>query len=301
MDSMLGPMGYPGTAPGTKFDLGGQEDAVPALFTSTQLVAVVVLPWLVFTGTCYLFAMSYYGAPSAVIGFVVLISVICLVQCGRGLRDRIPWRLCMSALCLVATVLAVCVGISTYVEYFSEYWYTSQSHAFANILPSESAAGYRDAGRIVFAQRSRVDVSKALGFKDGKVYCVAPVMGGTDEGMKVQFWAVGTNCCGPRGHPFHCFDAWDPKARAGLVLPRGQGKHFAQAIKEATAAYGLDSAADPVLLRWVVNPDKVQINFWRLGNGILIGSSVVHLLLSTGLACLLNSAFKGYNDYAGRS
>lgn len=52
-------------------------------------------------------------------------------------------------------------------NFYSIYWLYHDSHAYANVLPSEPAAGYLDAGKIVFAEEAHVDAGRGMGFKDG--------------------------------------------------------------------------------------------------------------------------------------
>jgi len=47
---------------------------------------------------------------------------------------------------LVALVAATVVGVFAYGEFLGKYWNARGSHSFANVLPSEDAAGYADAG-----------------------------------------------------------------------------------------------------------------------------------------------------------
>ena len=46
----------------------------------------------------------------------------------------------------------------------------------SNVLPSELAAAHQDAGVIQFASSATVDISKSAGFKDNRLYCVAPIL-----------------------------------------------------------------------------------------------------------------------------
>merc|ERR1719453_143098 len=85
-----------------------------------------------------------------------------------------------------------------------------------NLMPTNLAEAHADAGKIVFTDATRVDTTRAAGYKDGSMYCVAPIEDDVPIG-KVQYWAAGTDCCLGRAD-FNCDDAWDPKARSGVVI-----------------------------------------------------------------------------------
>ena len=54
-------------------------------------------------------------------------------------------------------------------NFYSIYWLYHDSHAYANVLPSEPAAGYLDAGKLVFAEEAHIDARRGMGFKDRDV------------------------------------------------------------------------------------------------------------------------------------
>jgi len=197
--------------------------------------------------------------------------VVCAVQSKRGLDVRRRRMLFyVSAQCMAAVCISTLTGLITYHAFLESYWSYADSHAYANILPSEAAAGYADAGKVVFADEARIDGLRALGFKDGRTYCVAPVRGDSEE--PVQFWAAGVDCCGGRGG-FTCDDAWDPRARSGLVLiNHDRHLQYTLAVRQAKAAFGLASAEEPIFVRWVVDPERVQLNLWRVGFGVLLSA-----------------------------
>eukprot|EP00913_Durusdinium_trenchii_P009980 g9366.t1 len=91
------------------------------------------------------------------------------------------------------------------------------------------------------------------------------------------------DCCS-RG-TFECDDAWDQKAHAGLVLQARD--QYRLAVRQAAAAYGLASAKEPIFVQWVVDPEKVELNYWMLGNGILVGSCLISLVISGVLNVIL--------------
>eukprot|EP00440_Ansanella_granifera_P075076 gb/GFBE01081476.1/.p1 GENE.gb/GFBE01081476.1/~~gb/GFBE01081476.1/.p1 ORF type:complete len:295 (+),score=50.75 gb/GFBE01081476.1/:1-885(+) len=282
---------------------GGQKEPIlkkqTALPSNFELASLVVIPWGLCVTICYLFATAYHRSPLMVWTIVVAAFAVCAAQV-RPEQHR------QDSQSHSATVMSCLAGISgssafgfvAYAAFYSKYWASHDSHAYANVLPSEAAAGYADAGKLIFAEEARIDVSRAMGYKDGTVYCVAPILDDSDAG-KIQFWAVGQDCCGPRGS-FSCDDAWDQKAHAGMVLPqRSRQPQYALAVKQAEAAYGVKSASEPVFVSWVVDPERVELNYWRLGNGVLVGVCIVFLVLMGTVAITLTSNFKQYSERIG--
>lgn len=270
---------------------------------SPEAIRLAFLPWLLFVVVSWLFVGgAYHGAPRVVSVLLVGAAAACAE---RGWRRRSRGdiaeasqrqRLHLSVLCLLALGLATTVGVLAYDGWLAYYWSCGHSRAYANVLPSEAAAGYADAGQLIFADEARVDASRGLGYKDGAVFCVAPIR---DEawGMgPVQFWAVGMNCCDARGG-FLCDDAWDPKARAGVVVSQGEAlgrdwrPEYLFAIEQAEAAFELVSSPEAVLVRWVADPERLLVNLWRAGTGILVVGGAVHLLFSIAVAALVTSVF----------
>eukprot|EP00438_Fugacium_kawagutii_P025670 Skav205815 [mRNA] locus=scaffold307:430550:432604:+ [translate_table: standard] len=123
---------------------------------------------------------------------------------------------------------------------------------------------------------SVLPISCMSGVVDGSTYCVAPIVDAATS--SVQFFAAGIDCCS-RGK-FECDDAWDEKAHAGLVLRHAWHPQYALAVKQAAAAFGLTTAKNPLFVQWVVDPEKVEMNYWMLGNGILVGSCLISLVIS---------------------
>ena len=75
-----------------------------------------------------------------------------------------------------------------------------------------------DAGIIMFANGSKLELQKSMGFKNQNIYCVAPiVMGGNTTMGTYDFWAVGKDCCSGSTADFHCTGFNEPNSQ-------GQGR-----------------------------------------------------------------------------
>merc|ERR550537_821201 len=154
------------------------------------------------------------------------------------------------------------------------YYAYDENRSYSNVLPTEPAEAHADAGKIKFSHTARVDTTRAMGYKAGSVYCVAPILDDTQLD-RVEYWAAGIDCCPSRGD-FNCDDAWNPKAKSGVVILDSNAliptKHdfYMKAAKEAEAAYQLSSAEEPLFVRWVADPQGIQDDYWRAGVGFLV-------------------------------
>lgn len=279
-----------------------QHRRPPKRNTSGQLerVALLSLPSVIFAFLCLLFATVYHWAP-ALVWFVVLVLVATgISQWRKATSGRSePLRFYLALESLIAVLCAVLAGLLVYRAYLMQYWTWADSHVYANILPSEPAGGYLDAGKIVFADDSVVSRNESVGFKDGgMVYCVAPVLDDPvaveQEGQPVHFWAVGKDCCAARGG-FACDDVWDWRARSGLVL---HGRHlprqYMEAVQQAQAAFGLAKQDGPVLfMRWLRDPEVMELDYWRAGSGLLLVAILAQALASLVASWFIRKAMTG--------
>lgn len=261
-----------------------------------ERIVSIFLPWATFL-LCLLFTANVYHRAPKTVWVLLTFMIVCTVPfCRRSVRKEKPVVFCIALLCLTLEIFGMISGYVTYDTVLKRYRFFDDAWFYTNVLPSDNALGYVDAGKIVFADEAKLDFGHTIGFKDKTVYCVTPVLDDTGLAGKVQFWAAGTDCCGPRSG-FVCDDAWDPKARAGLVMNEEthstfQGsirENYMDAIRQAEVAYGLSSADEPVLVRWVVDPNKVQENLWSMGFGMLFVASAFALLVACGGAGFIQS------------
>lgn len=273
-------------------------DKVPQLPVA-HLLCIGVMSWVVFSIVCVLFGTLYHGHATFVWAFV---GIGCLISLAKMIRER-PFSL-SGLFCFLALVAATWVGSATYRFVLGQYWDSSELEIRTNVLPSEDAVAYMNAGEIVFADEARLDWSRALGYKHHEVYCVVPVTDDTLE--KVQFWAAGLNCCSARG-TFTCDDAWNPKAKSGIVLRNVSHAYpplhveFAEAVKQAEAAFDIASAEDPIFVRWVADPEQVSTNLGRTGFGILAVASALWLVGGWLVVVVMYELRKGLVEGRDRS
>lgn len=253
---------------------------------------MTLVPLLIFVGLLLFYVYMYHSffhiAWLLSLAFILnsIVSIFSDLFTVKGGQ----WYVFFGVLCLLATVAATLVGLYIYFEYTFQFYKIGGLRTYSNVLPAEPAASHADAGKIFFSPDSKVDITRAVGFKaQGGVYCVAPILDDTQI-ARVNYWAVGRDCCNSRAS-FNCDEAWNPDAHAGAVVmdsgaPQvsfNQMDFYWKAVKEATALYDLASADPPVYVRWVLDPSAMQTAFWNSGYWEciywIIGYSCVSLFL----------------------
>lgn len=260
---------------GTKFVPRKQAGSL----TLKEGVVLVAVPLIVFVFGCG-FLLLVMGLPAIALIFTVLVVLaVAHLTYSQWASGREPK---LGLFVMLAIFECYCTTMPVHAFYFSPYWKYVQSHTYTNVIPSEPAAGFADAGRLTFIDGAHIDSSRVLGYNDGATYCVAPIM---DENLTavVQFWAVGMNCCARRAN-FFCDDAWDEWARSGVVIHHSGDANlhekYYSAIGQATSAFEMITVPDPMLVRWVVDPDEVEGDLWGDGLGILVIAGVLHLVIN---------------------
>merc|ERR1719174_521024 len=261
---------------------------------SLRFAFLLFLPWLMFVLIGMLFTYGYHHIPGVVWSTVCLLSCFALIFLFTppGPSEQGRSGVVLGFLCGTAIVLGTLAGLHNYGTHMEQYWLYEEAREYHNVLPSEPAAAHADAGKITFAEAARIDTTKAVGYKAASTYCVAPILDPSSSN-RVEFWAVGLDCCAPRGE-FNCDDATKEgteAAHGGLVVFDTGSIHrhyeyFSKAVKESEAANDLVSSAEPIFVRWVKDPESVQASFFGAGNWAVIGYCVLHGAANAGLAWL---------------
>eukprot|EP00971_Amphidinium_carterae_P319764 6355726-Amphidinium_carterae.1 len=134
-------------------------------------------------------------------------------------QPRTPktWSSFIAVSCLVGWALGLAVGDFIYGVHTRRGYEMQTLNTYPNVDPSEkSGQEVMDAGRIIFQVGTRLDLKRSMGFKNGQVYCVAPIVTPGKEPFSYDFWAVGTDCCSGLVSDFHCGEDSNPKASAGV-------------------------------------------------------------------------------------
>lgn len=250
------------------------------------MVLTVLLPWGMFC--CLFAALSFslhYDQPWVCSGVVVLAALFVLAALwfagierakrGAGGEREPSWMLFLFLSLLQAWLLSVILGDANYYANTKPYFDQQQLNIYYDVYP-DRARGQQimDAGSIVFANGSYVDVKKSMGFKNQQLFCVAPIVHGTGALPTYDFWAVGTDCCSGSAADFHCPYFNDPNARGGLRIMRdGERPYFRLAVQQAEATYNIQ-ATHPLFFSWVPDAQAAVDEWFEEGRrGYMIGIS----------------------------
>mmetsp|Transcript_54916 Transcript_54916/g.130912 ORF Transcript_54916/g.130912 Transcript_54916/m.130912 type:complete len:326 (+) Transcript_54916:165-1142(+) len=264
--------------------------------TPAWFAALAFIPFLVFLFVNLAFLYVYHSAAPLVWLLIItgllasLASLLLGATQNFGTSSRLV--LFLSAGCFLAILTGTLIGYEVYRHYLTHYWFTHEADSYSDVLSTEPAAAYASAGKLLFDVDARIDLARTVGYRNGSTYCAAPIsdtMHLQEEAVSAElgFWAVGIDCCGARGE-FACDDALNPRARGGVVINDESSvtttarEHFMRALHQAEAVYQIHAAAQPVFVRWVVDPDTVELNVFRSGAGYIFAASAAYLLL-----CLL--------------
>lgn len=275
------------------------------------LLQNLLVPWLFFSGLYAVMCFSIRYKKPWVAFVVALVGFGLVVVCGyaamkamrskksaarTGQQNEPSWLVFLFLTMAIAWVLATVLGDLNF-EFNMRPWYDIRDlNSHFAVDPSQTT-GQRmiDTGRIFFTEDSKIDTHKAMSFKNGDLYCVAPVSvldkaAGSGKLLKLvsyDFWVVGMNCCKGPGYGFSCGDAHDFQARAGLRLMRDAERPFYRlAVQQAEQEYGL-KAAHPLFFTWLRDPNAFVDSYQETGYYLYYFGVLAHLgfsIIVTGVA-----------------
>lgn len=275
------------------------------------------LPWIVFCliSAMLSFSMHYRAAAVCyiievlavvILGLIVVVSLYRMCQrwmsedaeAQQG-RQEGDWTCFLATTCLVAVILGIVFGNL-------QFWHNMQPFYDVQSLNSYPAVDVTrmrgqelmDAGQVTFVQGTHLDISRSMGFKNERTYCVAPITGsfaveGNPPLASYDFWAVGTDCCSSGAADFHCGE-FSGGAHAGLRLMSDEERPFYRlAVQQAQSTYAI-RATHPLFFHWVSDPaaasQQARLTSFR---AYLIGMFVHFMfqlcLVVTAAWCFTNS------------
>merc|ERR1719331_1833277 len=195
------------------------------------------------------------------------------------------------------------IGFGMYLgnwNYESNMWYAFKYRSLENYpsidVGKELAVNVLDAGRVYFSSTAVIDRSQSWHFKDGTLYCVAPIISSLGMQTKtLDFWAVGTDCCSDTSSDFRCGEFTNMNARSGLrLLDESKLKMYRLAVEQTTQQFKIHST-NPLFFEWTQDPledvQKFQIAGWQSFQLAVVASLVVNVVII--MAATLRFAFMG--------
>lgn len=252
-----------------------------------------LVPWLVFLVVQASVTFGFSDRPKSVGCFIVIVLFI-----GVGLFLNASHNVHFAPISgagLLATVAATLMGLYNYDTNELLAGYYDHAQEYTNVVPSEPALSFADAGLLDFTNESEVDITKSVGFSHrGMVYCIAPIFDKTENEV-VQFWATGLNCCSAMSD-FYCDDSTNKDAHSGAVVFDNNGwfeesnrDMYVKAQDKAMAEFNLISAKAPIYLRWTTSGRKHFLRNHYHSNALIFFflSLAVYFILSYVLAVAL--------------
>lgn len=259
------------------------------------MLPLVMLPWLMFTLVSCLFAFVSEAFPMMVWALTICcISLSCLLMSIFRISGH-KGHLVLGGACAIACFNGIVLGMYCEEAYISENFRVEDGAKYHNVEPSEPATSHSDAATLTFSVGTAIDTTRAVGYKTSEdTYCVAPILdgSGSDSG-KVEYWAVGVNCCQSRGD-FECDDSLIIGTRSCIVISQddSDSEHYGSAIHVAEAAHSLTSASGALLVRWVADPQAFQSQLWSSGVQLITAASMLYLIVSIAAAFMAGSIVK---------
>lgn len=245
---------------------------------------LVVAPWLLFMWVLLLWVLlRHYSADCCVVltALLAIASAAMILLWVMGKRFGQVSLLALGSLCLLAVVAATVVGSLGWHTYWRQYWWLQTGYRSEGNSALTAALGLSDSSIIGFwndttkrtINNTYVDSYMSAGYKDKHYYCVAPILSPRAiEGTitRVNFWAVGLDCC-QRSGSFFCDDSRRSDAGYGVVMlddgfpcPDCHEQKFRAAVEKAEAIHNLVSAPGAIMVRWVRNPMATELGMlWK--------------------------------------
>jgi len=243
---------------------------------------------------CYVFIAVGFIIPTA----ILLRAFVIHRRRALGLTDHDPiWLYKAAGTTFVATCLAVILGFANYRANTVKY-YDIQNLSVVNgvnrlgtaatdegmDVMAASGQQYMDAMLINFQKGTSVNEKMSIGFKDGTLYCVAPITRGTEPAAFYDFWAVGVDCCDPFGGDFWCGgDIRDDEARTAVRwMGDSERTYFRLAVNQAEEQYNIH-ARFPMFFTWSRDGASTISAYWDNGRRFFVIFTVVFIFVELGI------------------
>jgi hypothetical protein len=246
---------------------------------------------IVLSATSFKMMYKKPGLVYLIVGAIIFFFLLSVFQ-ARERRKNDPeptWYTYNAFMVGLALVGGLAFGHDIFTEDSLPYFMVKDLKVIGHLDASkEHGQNVLDAGIIYFAEGNKIDSSKSWHFKQGAVYCVAPIIKGDSvpETQSFDFWAVGKDCCSVSTSDFRCGDFKNPNARSAIrVLDAADRPFYRLAVKQAETAYGI-MATHPVFFQWAQDPLET-VNSWNARAFIRFVMFVTFgfLISLSGVAC----------------
>lgn len=267
------------------------------------IICLLVPPLIFFWTTIFLSFQTHFTHPKRVwlIAWLAIIPVFftawaTLRNYKMGLDVR--WAVASTILFGVAFSGGMLLGDINYLLNMHHFYFLSSLKSYSNIKPAEvSGTQLMDAGRVQFAEGTKLMINMGMSFTMGDTYCVAPISASSSGPPLASYdlWAVGKNCCRSDNPTFACGEYQNIDARSGVRQTNEDERlYFALAVQQAEAAYNIE-AAHPVFFHWVEDADATMQQYYSVGFRSWVFLIFSHMTMNALVVLLLMNILKYSN------
>lgn len=256
------------------------------------LIGFMVPPLVFFWVITILTFHTHFVAPVGAWVFAWFAIVVIFISVWSLLRNQrlgldLRWSVANTILLVLAFVAALLLGDINYLLNMHHFYFNHALKSYSNVKPSEmSGMQLEDAGRVVFAEGTRLQVEMGMSFTMWDTYCVAPITsagGGAAAAPTLSsydLWAVGKNCCSSDNPAFACGEYSNINARSGLrQTDEDERLYYALAVQQAEAAYSIE-ARQPIFFHWVEDADAAMQKFYSRGFQLWVFFIFMHFTIN---------------------
>jgi len=266
------------------------------------IICLLVPPLIFFWTTTFLSFYTHFKYPKRVwpIAFLAIFPVFfsafaTFKNYKIGLDTR--WSIASTLLFAIAFGTGMLFGDINYLTNMSHFYFISSLKSYSNIKPADvSGTQLMDAGRVQFAEGTKLMIDMGMSFTMWDTYCVAP-LGSANSGSvsalaSYDFWAIGKNCCRSDNPTFACGQYQNINARSGLRQTDEQERvYYNLAVQQAEAAYGIE-AKHPIFFHWVEDADATMQKYFTNGFRAWVFMIFCQMTVNAFVVVLLINIFK---------
>lgn len=274
------------------------------------LICILIPPLIFFWCSTFLSFYPHYQMPRRtwmIVSLALLPVLFAAWASAKTLQMGFDARWAIASTLLFAGAFATgtLMGDINYLTNLHHFYFIRSLKSYSNIKPTEvSGTQLMDAGRVVFAEGTKLMIDMGMSFTMDTTFCVAPIgVDGAGQGesgpslASYDLWAVGKDCCRTSNPTFACGEYANIKAKSGLrQTSEAERLYYTLAVQQAEAAYGI-TAKHPVFFHWVEDADSTMQSYFNNGFRAWVFATFAHMTMNIFIVAVLVNILK-YNNRA---